>query len=505
MTNKHMEASWAFSRIVSSTFLNLILITYLSCSSTKYDSLEISYPSSPDGIRLSGTLTIPKGDRLYPAVLLVQGTGSHNRDEEVLGHKLFEVIADYLTKKGIAVLRVDRRGCGKSEGTYVNLDMEHYVEDAVSGIRFLKSYTNIDSNRIGIVGHSLGGLIAAISSSRTSDISFIISCGGPGIWGKDIGYSLNKLWAECSGAKREDYDEIKRLSYRWYELITMENVTQKEADEFTQIYIQLSNYMSDDLRRLFYPGPADKAFSVFRTPEFSKAIQIDPLSVWKNVHCFVLAINGSKDYQASADENLKGIRNGLIAGKNTHYTIVTLKNHNHLFQRTENGSPAEYARIKESFSPITLNLMSKWILSLTDPRQTMSDIYNDPDAIAEEAPLPDNLTITKPNEQVRENRTVLSGFWYGRWDSSLAVQLAIENINDYEASVVYSWADHPMGYFQKGWMRKTAKANTAGDIEFENGNAVWKFKYDRNKDVLIGTYKDQYVALTMIMNRKKER
>jgi pimeloyl-ACP methyl ester carboxylesterase len=504
MIKKQSGFSTVLSIIVSSISLTFILTTCSACHPANYNSLEISYLNSHDGIRLSGILTIPKGDKLYPAVLLVQGTGSHNRDEEVLGHKPFEVIADYLTKRGIAVLRVDRRGCGKSEGTYVNLDMDHYVEDAVCGIQFLKSYTNIDTNRIGMIGHSLGGFIAAISSSCSSDISFIISCGGPGIWGKDIGYSLNKLWAECSGTKPEDYKEIKRLSYRWYELTTQESVTQKEADEFTQIYIRLSNYMSDDLRRMFYPGPADKAYSVLRSPEYCKAIQIDPLSVWENVRCPVLAINGSKDYQAVADENLEGIRNGLIAGKNTQYKIVKLKNHNHLFQRTENGSPAEYARIKESFSPIALNLMSKWILSLTGTKPMIDDFYNDPDAIAEEAPLPEEIAISKPDEQIHANIAALSSSWYGRWDSSLATQLVVEKIKDRAADVVYSWADHPMGYFQKGWMRKSAKTDTVGAIEFENGTAVWNFRYDKSKDVLIGNYKDQYVALKMIMRRKKE-
>ena len=106
----------------------------------------------------------------------------------------------------------------------MNLDIDHYVDDALFAIKFLRSCQDIDTSRIGIIGHSLGGFIAAIASSRTSNVSFIISCGGPGIWGKDIGYSLNKLWAECSGAKLGDYEEIRRLSYRWYELTTQESV-----------------------------------------------------------------------------------------------------------------------------------------------------------------------------------------------------------------------------------------------------------------------------------------
>ncbi len=501
MTNKHRKIIQ--SSIVTIAVLSLLSTTCYSCGPAKYDSAEISVFNPHDRIRLSGTLTTPNGVKHYPAVLLVQGTGPHDRNEEILGHKPFEVIADYLTRKGIAVLRVDRRGCGKSEGLYVNVDIDHYVDDALCAIQFLRSCQDIDTSRIGIIGHSLGGFIAAIASSRTSDVSFIISCGGPGIWGKDIGYSLNKLWAECSGAKLGDYEEIRRLSYRWYELTTQESVTQADSNEFAQIYIRLSNYMNDDLRRLFYPGPADKAFQNFRSPEYRKSIQIDPLSVWKAVRCNVLAMNGSKDYQAAAEDNLEGIKKGLQEGGNTGYTLVKLTNHNHLFQRTDNGSPAEYGRIRESFSPIAMNLMVHWILSLKDRGQMIDDIYNDPDAIGEEAPLPSDIVISTLDQQTHANVAILSGSWYGRWDSSLAAQVTIEKIDNREASVVYSWADHPMGYFQKGWMRKTAKVNANGSIEFDNGGGgVWNFKYDKSENALAGNYKDQYVNLTVDMKQR---
>jgi hypothetical protein len=358
---------------LSSTFFStlnlisiiLILTSTFTCTPPKYNSIEISYLNSQDGIELSGTLTIPRGGKNFPAVLLIQGTGPHNRDEEILGHKPFRVIADYLSGNGIAVLRVDRRGTGKSGGTFLDLDMDNYVEDALYGIEFLKSYPGIDTNKIGMIGHSLGGFIAAMASARTNDAAFIISCGGPGIWGRDIGYSLNRQWAEISGASAEDLKEVKRLSYRWYDLVTKESVTPEEEDEFTGIYIRLSYYLNEDLRRLFYPGPADKALAVFRSPQYQNALQIDPHSVWSSVRCPVLAINGDKDFQASADENLTGIENGLIAGKNSDYKIVKLENHNHLFQRTGNGSPAEYAKIKETFSTVALEVIYNWIDSVT--------------------------------------------------------------------------------------------------------------------------------------------
>jgi len=345
-------------------FICLVLFSFFSCGSVTYDSLEITYSNPVDRITLSGTLTIPKGTGTYPAVLLIQGSGPHARDEEILGHKPFKVIAEYLSTHGFAVLRVDRRGCGKSGGKYIDLDMDNYVEDALYGITYLKTRPEINTDKIGVIGHSLGGLIGAIASSQTDDISFLISLVGPGIWGRDIIYSQNKLWAELSGATPEDCVEIQRLTYRMFDLIAMESVTDSDAREFEQIYIKLSEYLSDDMRNMFFPGPADKALYHFREPQFTKSIEIDPLKVWENVHCPVFVINGSKDFQVAADDNLDGIKNGLIKGGNKHYTIEKLKDHNHLFQRTDNGSPEEYGKIKESFSPVALELMLNWINSL---------------------------------------------------------------------------------------------------------------------------------------------
>lgn len=349
--------------IISILSYSIILTLCCSCNTIAYDSVEISYLNPIDNIKLAGTITIPKVDKRIPAVLLIQGSGPHDRNEEVYGHKPFETIADYLSSKGIAVLRMDRRGCGKSGGIYSDLDLDNYIQDAIYGVDFLKSYPNIDTNRIGLIGHSLGGLIAALVSGKTNDVAFIISCAGPGIWGKDIVFSQNKLWAELSGAQAKDIENIKTLSYRWYELVTQDYVKQEETDEFTQLYIRLSEYMSDDLRPIFFPGPADKALMYFRSPQYKDALQIDPLTAWKNVRCSVLAINGSKDYQVASKDNLDRIRKGLEEGGNTRFQMVELKNHNHMFQRTENGNPTEVPKLKESFSPIVLDLMVNWIES----------------------------------------------------------------------------------------------------------------------------------------------
>lgn len=338
-------------------------IIFSSCDTVSYESVEVNILNQKDNIKLSGTISIPKVDKKVPAVLLIQGSGPHNRDEEVYGHKPFEDISNYLSKRGIAVLRVDRRGCGKSDGTYLELDMDNYVEDAICGVEFLKSYPNIDTNKIGLIGHSLGGLIAALAASQTNDVAFVVSCAGPGIWGKNIVFSQNKLWAQLSGTQDKDIQDIKALCYRWYDLLFEENVTQAEIEEFTHIYIQLSQYLSDELRPIFYPGPADKALMYFRSSQYRNALQIDPIETWKNVECPVLAINGTKDYHVASKDNLTGIRKGLEEGGNKRFKIVELKNHNHMFQRTENGSPTEVPKLKESFSPIVLDLIVNWIES----------------------------------------------------------------------------------------------------------------------------------------------
>lgn len=342
----------------------LCAILFSSCDFGSYESVEVSFLNQKDKIKLAGTISLPKADKKVPAVLLIQGSGPHNRDEELLGFKPFETLATHLAQKGIAVLRVDRRGCGKSEGEYLGLDVNHYVEDALYGINFLKSYAAIDTNKIGLIGHSLGGLIAPLAAGQTNDIAFIISCAGPGIWGRDILYSQDSLYAKLSGVKPEDFKKIKSLCDRRYELIMKENISEEERNEFSRIYTRLSWYVTDDLRRMFFPFPANQAYSFFSTPQFKKTMQIDPVLAWKNVKCPVLAVNGSNDFQTAADLNLKGIKKGLSEGGNTHYEIIKLKNHNHLFQQTDDGNPVEYGKLNEPFSPVVLKLITDWITSL---------------------------------------------------------------------------------------------------------------------------------------------
>jgi len=353
---------------VNKSIFLFIAVFFFACSTNdfKTKSEDISFLNKKDGIKLLGTISKPIGNKKFPAVLLIQGSGALNRNEEVFGHKPFKILAEYLSKNGIAVLRFDKRGCGESEGKYIFMDIDNFVEDALEGINFLKNTEGIDSNNIGLIGHSLGSLISCKTAILSKDVQFIVSLAGPGLWGKDILYHQNKLWAKCSGVLESEYENIKALSYRIFDIIMSDSLSEMEKREFEKIYFKLANYFDDDLRQIFYPGPVEKALFAFRTKEFRKSLNINPTQVWNKVDCSVLAINGSLDYQISAEENLEAIKNALISGGNNNIDLYILYGHNHMFQRCITGKPTETIKIKETISPQTLDLVTKWILNQTD-------------------------------------------------------------------------------------------------------------------------------------------
>jgi len=349
----------------------MLVITLMACNSDprynyRFDEKDISYLNKNDGIKLSGTLTMPLSESPVPAVLLVQGTGPHDRDETIGRHKLFKVLAHHLAKKGVAVLRTDKRGCGRSEGKYVFCDIENFVDDGFVGVEYLKSQSAINKSNIGIVGHSLGGLIAANMAKESQDISFIVSLASTGFWGRDILYDQNKLWARYSGVSEDDFDDIKSLCFRMYDLALQDTVTTNEEIEFATVYNRLTQYLDDDLRNSFYPKPAEIVLKTMRTPAFQESFQIDPGETWRGISCKTLLLRGSLDHNVSEESNRK-IIDELTAGGNIDVTSIFLENHNHHFQYCKSGRPSEVQSIKETISKKSLNTITSWIVKNTYP------------------------------------------------------------------------------------------------------------------------------------------
>lgn len=318
-------------------------------------------------ITLAGTLTYPKEGENFPVVILVSGSGPQNRNEELLGHKPFLVIADFLTRNGIAVLRYDDRGVGKSTGDFSSATTLDFVGDALSAVDFLKSKDQINKNLIGIIGHSEGGLIAPLAAVQSDDVAFIIMMAGPGLRGKEILVLQTELILSANG---EPEDEIKKgagLNEQLYGILLSEkdsaSVSSQLRDVFERAYIEMTDKEKTQIgsKDIFM----ERQFSMMQSPWFKYFLAYDPYETLTKVSCPVLAINGEKDLQVPSKENLAMIEKAFKEAEKENYKLVELPGLNHLFQTAKTGSPMEYSTIEETISPSALNVIKDWILENT--------------------------------------------------------------------------------------------------------------------------------------------
>lgn len=330
-----------------------------------YKAQEVTFKNPGAGITLAGTLTLPQEEGPYPAVVLISGSGPQNRNEELLGHKPFLVIADYLTRNGIAVLRFDDRGTAQSEGDFSSATSADFATDVASALAYLQTRPEIDQQHIGLVGHSEGGLIAPMVAAGSPDIAFIVLLAGPGISGGDILMRQTELISRANGMEEENIKtELELLkafldiASRGGDLDTMKASLRKHLERVLPEHPELVP-----------EGMAQEAFIDSNlkqvTPWMAYFLNYDPVPALQRVSCPVLALNGAKDLQVPAKVNLDAIRQALDAGGNKRVTTLELPNLNHLFQECETGSPSEYATIEETFSPRALEAMGAWIRQQT--------------------------------------------------------------------------------------------------------------------------------------------
>lgn len=330
-----------------------------------YDEEEVSYRNANDNIKISGTLTLPRGGGKYPAVLLITGSGSQDRDETIVGHRPFLVLADYLTRNGIAVLRVDDRGIGGTDPGLLSATSENFADDVLAGVAFLKQRKEIDPKLIGLIGHSEGGMIAPMVAARSNDVSFIVLLAGPGQRGEDIIYAQTELIHKAQGTPANTIAHFVSLSRTINGIVKTETdkkqVAQRINDEIAAYIATLGEL---DKKRFEPAAGAVKAIMPMYTSAWYRYfIMFDPLTVLKNVKVPVLALNGELDLQVPAKENLDLIGAGLKG--NADVTLKAFPNLNHLFQTTKTGLPSEYGQIEETIAPEVLKTVSDWIVSRT--------------------------------------------------------------------------------------------------------------------------------------------
>ncbi|WP_157805331.1 alpha/beta hydrolase family protein [Confluentibacter citreus] len=329
-----------------------------------YTSEDISFINyTADSIPLAGTLTLPKNIKNPPVAILISGSGAQNRNEELLGHKPFLVIADYLTKNGIAVLRYDDRGVGESKGDFKTATTFDFATDVEAAIHYLESRNDVNTAKIGLIGHSEGGLISPMVASRNKDIAFIVLLAGPGVNGADILTTQARKAGELAGTPEGFLDENEKLASMIYDIIRTN--TDEELIK-TKITKALNDYKTNNpmsvLAPYITPVMIEQQLGILKSEWLCNFIRIEPKDYLEKTKCPVLALNGSKDFQVIPDINLEGIKNGLEKAGNKDVTIKELDGLNHLFQTAETGSMQEYSKIEETFSPMALEIIKNWIL-----------------------------------------------------------------------------------------------------------------------------------------------
>lgn len=330
-----------------------------------YRTEEVAYESAP-GVRLAGTLTLPAGDGPHPAVLLVSGSGPQDRDQAIFSHRPFLVLADHLTRRGIAVLRVDDRGTGQSAGSFGAATSADFADDALAGVRFLRARPDVGP--VGIIGHSEGGMIAPMVAVRSPDVRFLVLLAGPGIPIPQAMALQSDRVLRASGTPDSLVRRLTALQGELYSAVLAEPDSAALAARLHEVATRFRAGLS--AREQALPGlrEADLAAStrLLTTPWWRWFLRHDPAPVLRRVTVPVLALNGSLDVQVVPDENLAGIRQALA--DNPDATVQELEGLNHLFQTARTGAPGEYGQIDETLAPAVLQRIGDWIVRRAAPR-----------------------------------------------------------------------------------------------------------------------------------------
>lgn len=327
-----------------------------------YRSVEVEFRNPVAGNTLKGTLTIPEAPGRHPAVILLTGSGCQNRDEEILGHKPFLVLSDYLTRRGIAVLRYDDRGWNETSderAAMAEVTMADFAEDALAAFDFLRTRPEIDPARIGMAGHSEGGSVALISADKNKEIAFVVSMAGVMTGGRKLLVTQNKAALMLAGVSEKIADDYCRVLDTLFGAILATPAERLAADreQIAAQYIAPETNIPEPLRRNL-----EKVIEAASNPYVRYMLSYDAAG---NLAALgsrpLMAINGSKDFQVDAAMNLEAVRNARPAAEHSGDLIREFGGLNHLFQPCATGNSTEYGQIETTIAPEVLEAIGAWI------------------------------------------------------------------------------------------------------------------------------------------------
>lgn len=306
------------------------------------------------GVTLAGTLTLPQGSGPFPAAILLSGSGAQDRDETMLGHKPFAVIADHLTRRGIAVLRYDDRGVGRSTGDFPAATSADFATDARAAVRYLLTRPEIDRGGIGFIGHSEGGMVAQIAAVNNEHLQFMIMLAGPGTDLMQLVQSQERLLAVSQGASQEDLARMAPIMREVFEAVA----TSTSAED-ARVRVR-GVLTSDALATMKAPESRRELLVQQMATDWARyLLQFTPADFLSRIEVPVLALNGALDHQVPPDENLSAITAALA--RNPDVTVRRIDGLNHLFQTARTGAIGEYADITETIAPVVLTMVTEWI------------------------------------------------------------------------------------------------------------------------------------------------
>ncbi len=339
-----------------------------------YKQEDVCFENNAVQVTLAGTLTLPQNKGPFPAVVLISGMGPNDRDYGMLGHKLFLVVADYLTQRGIAVLRYDKRGVGKSTGNYsASLTSQDFADDVKAAIDYLKTRADIDPQKIGLLGHSEGGMIAQMVAAQSKDVAFIVLLAAAGLV-MDIESIVDQTACQlhADGASDLMIAEDNKIRKQLLETVKREIDCEVAAKHMHKLLADYWSNLPESLRSEAEKLPfaltsskADQLIGMFNSPWYRFFLNYIPVDTLKQITIPVLALNGDCDFITSSQKNLQVIVHALKENGNRDFTILELPKMNHWFQECQTGSMAEYGALVQTISPVVLDVITKWILERT--------------------------------------------------------------------------------------------------------------------------------------------
>lgn len=330
-----------------------------------YYNEEVTFRNEKDGVTLVGTLSMPNKTGQFPAVILISGSGPQNRDEEILGHKPFLVLADHLTRKGFAVLRYDDRGFGESTGDFTAATTSDFSNDARAALDYLKDRTEINKNKIGLIGHSEGGTVSVITAADNPDVAFVVLMAGGNIPGDEQMMLQNYLLGKSNGMPEEELKKLSLINRQIYDVI-------KQETDLNIMKTRLLAVFNKEMRPLLISKgiPAEEVdryvamqIRELASPWYSNFIKYDPTPELLKLKCPILALNGEKDLQVAPIANLDAVTRAAAKSGNKKVTVKQMQGLNHLFQESATGDPADYGKIEQTIAPAVLNEITSWIVA----------------------------------------------------------------------------------------------------------------------------------------------